>query len=145
MVTIQLKIKNCSECPYCKITRLYTEDSWEHAQDYWCELTPAAPKNERGRSSVPFRLIAGYVEWNDETPTPPEWCPIASPGHKKEVRIAAIKQQLLNLDKQVNEISNLGGVAGPEIVKKIADLTHEWLELEACSSCGYNPCGCDQQ
>lgn len=145
MVTIQLKINKCSECPNCKVTRLYTEDSWEHAEDYWCKATPAPPYNERGRSALPFKLIEGYVEWHDEIPTPPEWCPIASPKYKKELRIKAVKQRLLNLDKQVNAITNLGGIPGSELKREIVDLTAELLYLEGCSSCGYNPCMCDQQ
>jgi hypothetical protein len=145
MVTLQLKIKTCIECPHCKITRLYTEDSWESANDYWCKATPDVPKNERGRSALPFKLIKGYVEWHDEIPTPPEWCPFAEPDYKKTKRIEAIRQEILGLDKKVNQIADLGGVPGAELKQKIVELTLELTALEACPFCGYNPCLCDQQ
>ena len=84
MATITMEVKKCSECPKCKVTRLYTEDSWEHADDYWCTATPAESITKQGRSALPFRLIKGYVEWASEIPDVPEWCPLASPSYKKK-------------------------------------------------------------
>lgn len=61
--SIHLSIENCLECPYCKSKRHWTADSWEHAEDYFCNL-----KNEKP--------IATYIEWPSEMPEVPDWCPI---------------------------------------------------------------------
>ena len=61
--TIHLSIDTCIECPYCKNQRHWTEDSWEHAYDYFCSL-----ENDK--------LIAKYIEWAHEMPAVPFWCPL---------------------------------------------------------------------
>ena len=61
--TINLSINNCIECPHCKVQRHWTEDSWERAYDYFCDL-----ENDRS--------IATYIEWKHEIPLVPFWCPI---------------------------------------------------------------------
>lgn len=63
MVRIAIDINKCTECPFVKCTKHYTEDSWEHASDYWC-----------GRADN--RKIAVYIEWPREMPLVPDWCPI---------------------------------------------------------------------
>lgn len=86
MPEIKLNINKCDDCPNCKVTRLCTEDSWEHAEDYWCKLVPAKPMNEQGRENLPYKLIRGYVEWNSEIPEPPVWCPLVSEEYKIKKR-----------------------------------------------------------
>lgn len=107
--------------------------------------TPDVPLKEQGRSAVPYKLISGYVEWDREIPTPPEWCPIASPEYKKELRITAIKWELLALEGRVKTITDMGGVPGDALRADILKLKIELTELTACFTCGYDPCMCDQQ
>lgn len=73
-VTIQLE--DCQDCQFCKCTKLYTADSWEHASDFWCTKVPAVNEPSRGREQTDFKMIAGYVEWRREMPDVPAWCPI---------------------------------------------------------------------
>lgn len=72
------EIKDCQDCKHCKETRYYTEDSWEHAYDYWCGLVGYDNSNLRDpqRRMNENRLIAGYVEWRREMPSVPSWCPL---------------------------------------------------------------------
>lgn len=63
MVIIQLEIKTCKECPYLETKRMYTDDSFEHAKDWFC-------KKENGKK------IERYVEWHEEKDVEiPDWCP----------------------------------------------------------------------
>ena len=60
---IRISIKSCQDCPHWSRTRMWTEDSWEEAYDWFCEKANS-------------KKIAGYVEWNDVTKVKiPEWCP----------------------------------------------------------------------
>lgn len=129
MATLQLKIDKCSECPHCKITRLYTGDSWEHAEDYWCKATPDVPKNERGRSALPFKLISGYVEWNDEIPSPPEWCPFLDDVSKNQIRLEKANKELKRIEKQILEIIKLGGLPSPALEEQMLALKSEIKKL----------------
>lgn len=56
-----LEIENCSKCPKCKTERALTADSFEDANNYFC-----GENNHK---------IAEYVEWNDDLPEVPDWCP----------------------------------------------------------------------
>lgn len=59
-----LKLETCKHCPHLSVKRMYTEDSWEHAFDWFC----SNHNNEK---------IAGYIEWErDEPKIIPEWCPL---------------------------------------------------------------------
>lgn len=62
MTFIKIEIKNCTQCPFFRRERIYTEDSWEEAYDWYCT------KSED-------KKISGYVERNDKIPVP-EWCEI---------------------------------------------------------------------
>lgn len=73
---ITQEIKDCQECNFCKATKLYTADSWEHASDYWCTKVPAVNEPSRGREQTDFKMIAGYIEWPSEMPGVPSWCPL---------------------------------------------------------------------
>lgn len=59
--TIQLQIKNCSECPFFGETRVYTEDRFEMIFDWYC-------KKKRLRT-------IGQQEDRDYPPVP-KWCPL---------------------------------------------------------------------
>lgn len=83
---ISYEVKDCTECQFCKGTKLYTEDSWEHATDYWCTKVPAVNEPSRGRSNEPFKMIAGYIEWPSEMPGIPEWCPLLDPKIAAEMK-----------------------------------------------------------
>jgi len=70
MAKIVVDIDKCNKCPHFKETRYWTEDSWEHANDWWC--TKKVDTNEKGG----FKKIAGYVEWMDVKGIEiPKWCP----------------------------------------------------------------------
>ena len=62
MTTIKLEIQDCSQCPFLERKTVYTSDSFERPEDWFCK------KNDN-------KKIAGYVEWHDKTPVP-DWCPI---------------------------------------------------------------------
>lgn len=62
MAKIQIEVKNCSECPFVNIKKVYTADSFEDVSAWYC-----TKENDK--------KIAGYVDWNDD-PDIPEWCPI---------------------------------------------------------------------
>ena len=61
VVKITLEIKSCKECPHFKRERMWTEDSWEEAYNWFC-------LKANGKE------IQGYVEWRDN-PEIPTWCP----------------------------------------------------------------------
>jgi hypothetical protein len=64
MTKITLEINSCKECPFLKVERMYTGDSWEEAYNWFC-------KKEDNKK------IRGYVEWNDVDKIKiPDWCPI---------------------------------------------------------------------
>ncbi len=66
MTTLKIKIKDCRSCPFFKSERYYTDDSFEHANDWFCHHNPKNVKE-----------IAGYVEWHEESKIPiPNWCPV---------------------------------------------------------------------
>lgn len=79
---ICLEIETCKECPFSVEERHWTSDSWEHAFDYYCKLTPDTIKfkgkifNYKNFGDNSYKKIAGYVEWDSEMPNVPEWCPI---------------------------------------------------------------------
>ena len=59
MTTIQMQIKNCSECPKHRTERTPCSG---YANDYYCILTG--------------NKIAGYIEWPNEMPDVLEDCPL---------------------------------------------------------------------
>ncbi len=63
MTTIQLQIKDCSECP--KHTTKRTPHSG-YANDYYCTLT--------------WDKVGSYIEWLSEMPEVPENCPLRING-----------------------------------------------------------------
>ena len=73
MPKIQLEIQDCQDCPSCMESRMYTGDSWEHAFNYYCKKVEAKPENDNG---LPYKKVAGYVEWRSEMPPVPDWCPL---------------------------------------------------------------------
>jgi len=130
MPEIKLSINKCSECPNCKVTRLYTEDSWEHAEDYWCTAVAAKPMNEHGRDNLPYKLIRGYVEWSSEIPAPPEWCPLISEDYKSRLRRETAKEMLLILKSTIKKIEELGGVASPLQEDKLKELQLASMDIK---------------
>lgn len=77
---IDPEAKNCRYCPFAKTER--TQGAG-YAEDYYCiaKSSPlglfSANKTSQSKStSVSNIRIAGYVEWDSDLPTPPEWCPL---------------------------------------------------------------------
>ena len=73
-IVATLIIKNCKECPFLKMERYYTEDSWETAFNWYCE------KKEN-------KMIAGYVNCtsNEEDSVEiPKWCPLSKTSKKSK-------------------------------------------------------------
>ncbi len=62
MTTIQIKIKDCSECPFHKVESVYTADSFENISKWICKKA----KNI---------VIDGCVGWTDKVKIP-NWCPV---------------------------------------------------------------------
>jgi len=63
-MSVYIEIKCCGECPHMVAKRLYTEDTWETAFDWFC-------KKAGGRK------IKGYIGRSSEEPRElPEWCPL---------------------------------------------------------------------
>ena len=74
---IFLEIETRKECPFSVEKRHWTSDSWEHAFDYYCKLTPNKVKCGVHTYKISdYKKIAGYVEWDSEMPNVPDWCPI---------------------------------------------------------------------
>jgi len=61
-VKIEVEIESCANCPFVKIEKVYTGDSWEDVQKWMC-----TKENNK--------IIHSYHEWNDKTEVP-KWCPI---------------------------------------------------------------------
>lgn len=61
MPEIKLNIKNCSECPFIKIEKVYTGDSWEDVNKWSCT-------KKRNKTIQ-------YVDRDDKITTIPDWCP----------------------------------------------------------------------
>ncbi len=59
---IRLTIENCSECPYVRKKRVWTDDSWDEIYDYFC--------------SISNKKVAAYMEWFDKMPDVPKDCQI---------------------------------------------------------------------
>lgn len=60
---IFLEIETCKECPFSVEERHWTSDSWEHAFDYYCKLTPNKVKCGVHTYKISdYKKIAGYVE-----------------------------------------------------------------------------------
>ena len=66
MTRIFMDINHCGECPFASCRRHWTEDSWEHAFDYFC--------SEQLVDGNPL-CVASYIEWEDEMPKVPDSCP----------------------------------------------------------------------
>ena len=66
MARIFIDIPHCGKCPFVRQERFYTEDSWEHAYDYFC--------TKQMRDGKPLR-VAHYIEWEREMPEVPDSCP----------------------------------------------------------------------
>lgn len=62
LMTVNLKINHCGECPNMNTERYYTADSWENVSEWRC----SSNKNKR----------IALQEWNDSAPPIPEWCPL---------------------------------------------------------------------
>lgn len=62
MTKIAIEIKDCTECPYHKVKREYTGDSWELVLRYNC-----GKKNGK---------YIGTTDLGDPNPEVPNWCPI---------------------------------------------------------------------
>jgi predicted Zn-ribbon and HTH transcriptional regulator len=71
---IKIEIKDCSECPFFKEERVYTEDSFEMPFDWYCNKAHG-------------KKIAGYVEWHDKIAIP-DWCPCKTNtySHPKKIK-----------------------------------------------------------
>jgi hypothetical protein len=74
-VTFAVEIEDCSACPCMKAERHYTADSFEMVFDWVCT------KN--------FRAIVATMEWNDQKPAIPAWCPLRSNVELNGVPLAA--------------------------------------------------------
>lgn len=95
MAKLTLEVKDCQDCPNCKRTKYYTEDSWEHAEDFWCTLVAADNTKDRDpqRHGMVYKKIAGYVEWRKEMPEVPEWCPIRSKEERYSDYLADLRNK----------------------------------------------------
>lgn len=62
---ISIEIETCKQCPFIKMERYYSPDSFEAPSfDWFCK------KSDN-------KKIQGYVEWHEEKSVPiPEWCEI---------------------------------------------------------------------
>lgn len=78
MTLLKLRARDCQDCPHCRSNKYYTEDSWEHAEDFWCTITPFDNSDDKDfqRKEKKFRMVAGYIAWRSEMPEVPAWCPI---------------------------------------------------------------------
>ena len=66
MTKIIIKIKDCTECPDCDVQPYPTEDSWERAEVWYCNMLP----DDEGKG----KKIQGYIETFDKVKVP-DWCP----------------------------------------------------------------------
>lgn len=63
MTFATLRLSNCEKCPNLKVETIYTADSWERPDGWYCK----AKDN---------KFIA-ELDWNDKRPTKvPKWCPL---------------------------------------------------------------------
>lgn len=60
MTKIAIDIKGCAECPFVKVEKVYTPDSFDNVHSFYCTKQK--------------KMIAGYVERKE--PKVPDWCPI---------------------------------------------------------------------
>ena len=68
-----LEITSCSSCPFFERRRMFTEDSWEEAYDWFC-------KKSNGKK------IAGYVEWHEAPKIQvPDWCKLRGQHNHKRM------------------------------------------------------------
>lgn len=84
MTKIMMEIKDCEDCPHCRTERFYTEDSWEHAENYYCRkivgnkqfpCTDHHIAELRELMKSPG-IIGIYIERRSELGPVPEWCPL---------------------------------------------------------------------
>ena len=63
-VMFAIEVSGCSECPCMKAERHYTADSFEMVFDWVCTKNHGA--------------IVATLDWNDQAPAIPAWCPLRS-------------------------------------------------------------------
>lgn len=56
----QIELKSCDQCPYAKVSKVYTEDSWDDVRKIRC--------SQLGKD------VYSYLHWHDKAPVPHE-CP----------------------------------------------------------------------
>lgn len=66
MTRIVVEIKKCDKCPFVESSRTVGAG---FALDYFCTKMRSPETGE-------MKKIAGYVEWDREMPTVPDWCPV---------------------------------------------------------------------
>lgn len=81
IVTIQLKIRCCDECP--KVDSEHTSGTG-FGVDYYCTLIS------------PKKLVMGYIEWDREKKPIPDWCPLKV--NKEEENKQVIKEAPFDID-----------------------------------------------
>jgi hypothetical protein len=59
---IKLPIESCLDCPKLKTEKVYTADSWENVESWFCKEAE--------------KFVAKYHEWPDKKPDVPPWCPL---------------------------------------------------------------------
>ena len=61
------EVKSCDDCPCVEIKRRYTPDSFETVYDWLCKSSAGS--------------IIATVDWSDQKPEIPSWCPLRKEGN----------------------------------------------------------------
>ena len=62
---VMIEIKSCSACSFLNVEPVYTADSFENVSKWICRET----KRKKNK-------ICGYLDWYDDDPDIPKWCPL---------------------------------------------------------------------
>ena len=69
--SVCITINSCKECASRQTEQVFTSDSWEYAEQWYCE----SKKWKAKTAACGCRVITGYHEMFDADPEIPNWCP----------------------------------------------------------------------
>ncbi len=70
MRTANLVLTCCQDCPHMNSERHYTGDSFEHVEDWTCDLMKNKSTDAHGKRITLY-------EYPDKKPEIPYWCPLS--------------------------------------------------------------------
>lgn len=86
--TVYLPLTHCDECPHLDRSRYYTADAFEDIDAWNCKHTKFKRIKNGKTDQEEWKSPPGIarVDWHDDRPPIPAWCPLRKRNRKKERR-----------------------------------------------------------